>query len=861
MNANDKSFFAPRIDVLLGLLAVGVLLICLYYTFAYVFLTSYPGFEHDAQWVVLSFDETCDSHPDWCAANRDTLQVGDHLLTIGDLTYQKYWSDNTVVPFAGYKPGDFVPITFVRDGVVQQTRWQMLGPTPARQRFRWAVMLPFVPFWLAGTIVLLFLRPRDIRWCLLVAFNYLTAMWWAIGAVSSTQVAMSSPLLRVLSWLLVPIYLHLHVLVPAPLFARPYRYPLALLYALAVILAGLGFLQLSPSWVYYLSLLVAAAGSTGMLLARLRGKVSPSARLATRQMLAGIALAFGPGIVLWVVPGLINAPPSGLLNFYLITLAVASLPFFYIYALYKRRLGGLEFRANRVLSLFSFLILYLTAFVLTFAILGQGIALTPQALGFALSLSVAFITAGLFLRAPFQRFIDRLAYGTVHNPDDIVRAFANEIPRALNRERLIQLLTHEVTPSLLIRQFAIYLVTDGQAALFYASGVTLDPATDASQQIRDLLTTAKRYRPPEFDSESASQDGQGFDWVRLTIPIEVGGKTVGAWLLGGRDPDDYYPRPDIELLATLASQIGIALETAHLIEELQRRASELEKAYQELQELDRLKDEFVQNVSHELRTPLALVRGYTELLLEGPLGELGSEQREALETILERTEAVIRLVNDILSFQKISTESLAYEPIALDELARSCLETAEIIAQKKAQGKKAYQFELDTAEGVPTIWGDRNRLRQVFDNLLDNAIKFSPEGGRITIQIRLCHYHFISRQTDTPQEPAVEVMISDQGIGIPADQLDRIWERFYQVDGSTTRQFGGVGLGLAIVRSIVQAHGGAIWATSEVGAGTTFHFVLPVLPPLAQTAGPGDGGQTKSGQPSAISYQPTTTGD
>jgi signal transduction histidine kinase len=808
-----------------------VLLLGFAYAFAYVFLAPYPGADYNDQWEVFSFDDACNIVPDWCVANRDALRVGDRLVVIGDLAFQDYQNDRTRVPFAGYGPGDIVPITFVRDGIIQHTNWQMLGTTgPVRLYRLLNSLIFFLPFWLAGTVVLLFLRPRDTRWRLLIAFNYVTAVWLTAGIPSTTRVAGSSLALHALTWVLVPVYLHLHyLLVPTSPVPRRRRNLFFSLYILVAILAVLELLQLLPNSAYYLGLLLALAGSLVLLLSRSLGRAPSSARQAARLMLAGVSLAFGPVLGLWVIPSLLHVGIRERLLTYITTVAIPLLPFFYVYALYKHRLGGLEFRANRALSLYSFLVLYGTAFILIFIIGSQWVELTTEGLAFALVVSALFVTVALFLRTPFQRFIDRLAYGTKHNPDDIIRTFANEIPRALHRDTLARLLTQEMAPSLLIRQSALYRITDSEVALIYADGIQLDD-TDVAQPVRDLLTQAGRYRPPE----PAPQDR--FDWVRLAIAIEVEKKPIGVWLFGQRDPDDFYPQPDIELLATLGNQVGVALETSRLFENVQHRATELESAYRQLQRLDQLKDEFVQTVSHELRTPLTLVQGYAELLLEEGLGPLTAEQREALETVADRTVGTIRLVNDVLSVQQAALEQIEYEQVNLVALARSSIQAAEVIARKQKQRQQACTFALDVPEDVPPVWGDRRRLGQVLDNLLGNAVKFSPSGGTITVQVRSRHYQFDAQRADGPQ-PAVEVSVSDQGIGIPAAQINRIWERFYQVDSSTTRRFGGMGLGLAIVQNIVKTHGGVIWAESAEGAGATFRFVLPTLVSADQTAG------------------------
>jgi two-component system sensor histidine kinase VicK len=152
-------------------------------------------------------------------------------------------------------------------------------------------------------------------------------------------------------------------------------------------------------------------------------------------------------------------------------------------------------------------------------------------------------------------------------------------------------------------------------------------------------------------------------------------------------------------------------------------------------------------------------------------------------------------------------------PVAVDELVRSAVQGAEAIAVQAGLTVRA-----EVAESLPLIYGDRGRLTQVLDNLLGNAIKFSPNGG--TIMVRAYPVH-----------EAVQVEVTDQGIGIPTDELDKIFERFYQVDGSSKRRYSGTGLGLAIVQRIVEGHNGKIWVESEMGKGSTFSFTVPALSP------------------------------
>jgi hypothetical protein len=207
---------------------------------------------------------------------------------------------------------------FIRDSVVQRAHWQTLGPTGPVRFIRFlSGFIFFLPFWLAGTAVLLFLRPRDTRWRLLIAFNYVTAVWLTAGASSTTRVAGSSLALHALTWMLVPVYLRLHLLVPAFASLRHRRNLWLLLYMLAAVLAALELLQLLPSSAYYLGLLLALAGSLLLLLLRSLHRVPSSARLAARLILAGVALAFGPALVLWLIPNLLRVSTRGQILTYL----------------------------------------------------------------------------------------------------------------------------------------------------------------------------------------------------------------------------------------------------------------------------------------------------------------------------------------------------------------------------------------------------------------------------------------------------------------------------------------------------------------------------------------------------------------
>jgi signal transduction histidine kinase len=295
----------------------------------------------------------------------------------------------------------------------------------------------------------------------------------------------------------------------------------------------------------------------------------------------------------------------------------------------------------------------------------------------------------------------------------------------------------------------------------------------------------------------------------LVVPLITKNEPVGTLSIDDRTPNAFGPGEG-RLLTIAAAQVSVAIENAYLLRSLRDRAMQLERTLEELRELNQHKTEFVQNISHELRTPLTFVKGYVQLMLEEAMGEISQDMRHALTVVEERTEVLIRLVNDIISLEKVEVGILEFQFVSLAEVATSSVRGAAIAAKEAS-----LQIELEVADDLPLVYADPGRLGQVFDNLLGNAIKFSPAGGVITVQL--------SRGSDF-----VRADVEDHGIGIPADKLDRIFDRFYQIDGSTTRRYGGAGLGLAIVKTIVESHGGRVIVESEVGVGSTFSFILPV---------------------------------
>jgi hypothetical protein len=343
------------------LISAAVSLICAFYTHAAVHRAPYPGFELGPGWTVET-PEPCNPQLDWCTANQAAIQPGDQLLVIGDLSYSASLHDRSHVIFGGYGPGDEVTITRRRGEDVQVVQWRMPEPTPASRARRLVhSLLAWVPSWVAGTLGLILLQPRDVRWRLLYLFSYVAAVWLAAGICSHLTVAYASPVQHALAWIGAAIFLHLHLTIPTPLVRRCPRCVPLFLYILAIAFAILELLQKLPTIAFNLGLLVGFAGSIGILFFRLFAKSSASDKLATRLMFAGIVLTSGPGIVLAVIPAILGTPLAPGSTLAATALAIALQPCFYIYAIYKRHMGTLELRINRLLSAYSFVAVYATA--------------------------------------------------------------------------------------------------------------------------------------------------------------------------------------------------------------------------------------------------------------------------------------------------------------------------------------------------------------------------------------------------------------------------------------------------------------------------------------------------------------------
>jgi signal transduction histidine kinase len=302
----------------------------------------------------------------------------------------------------------------------------------------------------------------------------------------------------------------------------------------------------------------------------------------------------------------------------------------------------------------------------------------------------------------------------------------------------------------------------------------------------------------------------------FTAPVLVQGEPVAELVVDAKPSQLSKVR---DSLTSVAAQLSLALERERLLATEREAARAVAEQNERLRELDQMKDQFVSVVSHELRTPLTSIVGYLELVLEGEAGDLNVDQEQFLRIVDRNCHRLNELVDEILFIARVDAGrfTLARESVDLSELAEAAVKSAQAAAKRRG-----IEVRLSAQDDLPTLWADATRLTQVLDNLLSNAVKFTQEGEVVRVSV-------------ARRGAAARIEVADTGVGIPADEVGRLFERFFRA--STASTIPGTGLGLSIVKQIVEAHGGAISVESEEGVGTTFFVDLPLqAPPEAHAA-------------------------
>jgi signal transduction histidine kinase len=293
------------------------------------------------------------------------------------------------------------------------------------------------------------------------------------------------------------------------------------------------------------------------------------------------------------------------------------------------------------------------------------------------------------------------------------------------------------------------------------------------------------------------------------FPIKANEKVIGVLHLANKTRRR-FAFDELQLIESIAQEIGVAAENARLFEQVNQKTAELGRMNQELQEANQAKDEFLSVMSHELRTPLNVITGYAEVLSQGVLGEIQREQLHAVKTISYQSRELLRMINEILQVGSIEAGKVKanYGNVNILDFLSELRSGYEILS------KKEISLHWDVPSGLPVVRTDGEKLKHVLQNLINNAIKFT-ENGSVTICVR-----YFSE--------IIEFEVRDTGIGMPQDMLPAIFQMFRQLDSSSTRSYGGSGVGLYIVKKFVDLLGGKIEVESTLGEGSTFTVTLPL---------------------------------
>jgi signal transduction histidine kinase len=316
-------------------------------------------------------------------------------------------------------------------------------------------------------------------------------------------------------------------------------------------------------------------------------------------------------------------------------------------------------------------------------------------------------------------------------------------------------------------------------------------------EVDDMLAAGADY---PLSVEIAKRSGHR---TVVVVPLFREGKPFGTILLRRQEVRPFSER-ELALLRTFGDQAAIALENVRLFREIEEKSRQLEVA-------NKHKSEFLANMSHELRTPLNAIIGFSEVLLEKMFGEINAKQQDYLSDIHSSGRHLLALINDILDLSKIEAGRMELEPSDFD--VPTALQNAMTLVRERAQ-RHGIALSLDIDPAVGELRADERKFKQILVNLLSNAVKFTPDGGRVALRAQ-------------PVDSGLEFSVSDTGIGIAAEDQEKVFEEFRQVGGDYKTKQEGTGLGLALARKFVQLHGGAISVQSELGKGATFTFTIP----------------------------------
>lgn len=644
-----NKFLAPfqRItDLPLSMFMLAILGI---FTFCFIVLIPYTGlYIHPQNGHIV----------DIYVSNHASLKEDDIIVSVGDVSLKEdYLKDSTQPLFPSTtKKGDIFPITVQRGEEREEINLNWEIPGFNFNEFRGRLLniwwLAYI-FWIFGAIIELFIRPRDVKWWLLLITNHLTGFWLLVGAFSFWHLFGASILLHAFTWLIASLYLHLNWIFPEPLYPLP-KFSGILLYLITAIFFISELFQLLPPNLYFFALILALVGSFLLHLFRLMFRPQHRKKIL---MLAGFTLFASLPITFFLVLSssgeFPRIAPLALLSLLLVPIA-------YDYLIFRSQLGGLETKANLFISSFAFLILVGTVLIIAIYLS----ALLPIEISAFLDFVIPLLTAVLSIQyfPKFQKYVEKNILGINIDTKNLAESFSNLIITNTTMQSLLQMLEEKIFPSLLIRQYAFVQVENHHLHPLLTKAVTQAQIPE-KEAISKLHQIAGRFIPnlPPND-----------DWLRLILPLKVGDSTLGFFLLGSRDPDDIYHQQEIPSMQSIANQTGVALSNILRAETLREMHERGIHRYE--QERLRLSHELHDSVLHEL-----------------------SELRKHLEQVSPKVDETYEIIKDRL--REVIND---LRPPALDNGLTYALKTlAENLMQKSNDTLKVKVDLQATEERLP----------------------------------------------------------------------------------------------------------------------------------------------------------------
>jgi signal transduction histidine kinase len=691
-------------------------------------------------------------------ASEPTLHVGDRLVRVGPVDFQTFHNDLRAKLFEGFIEGQFVPVTVQRGDGLITVQWMLPGLNPGeiRDQFLGPWLLAY-SFWFAGTLTLLVVRPRDERWFLLGAFDFIAAIGLiTYSGLSAFHIWDSALVVRMAVWISLPVFLHLHWVFPRPL-GKLHPALVWGIYAVTAAMVMAQWFQRIPPYLAIMALLLALAGSLVLLVIHLLRQ--PDIRRDLWFILIIALVACIPLITLVVVTAHQGAIPAftgvALLSF-------SALPFAYLYIAQRRHLGGLEIRVNRWISIYAFLILLAAVMAPLLALTARLPVYSPdQTLIIAVSASILTTALSLWAFPIFQNFVERRVLGIRVPSSELQQRYSSQITSSTSFSSLTRLLNNDIMPSLLVRQFVFLLLDNGSTRILLRNGVTTNQIPNAAA---DSPLQSWTDREPLFPSI----EDPNFAWIRLVLPLKVEQELLGFWLFGRRDPDDMYSGVEVPILQSFANQTAIALSNI-------LQTNRLRAMYQA--DINRHENERL-SLARELHD--SVLNELAGMLMNADMESLPKNFQEGYKNLTERLrEIVSELRPPMLNYGlKPAIEELA------DNLTDRSKENVNIIIDLQSAGDR---YPLDKEQ----------HLFRIVQEACENAVRHS-HGNLISI----------SGQLDVNQ---VELRIDDDGDGF---QLSRKNTELY--DLVSQRHFG-----LAGMLERAELIGAQIKISSALGVGTT----------------------------------------